>query len=235
MSATIDGSATESLEFKFEGFKPEQLLQWADEEFGQSLAVSTSFGIQSAVTLHLATSVNPGIPVIWVDTGYLPEETYQYVTTLSERLNLNLHVFRSQITPAEMESRYGRLWESERVSDLDLYDQIRKVEPMERALQQLNVRGWVSGLRAQQTDFRQQLPRVKRSGSRYRIYPILKWDSRDVYRYMQRHDLPQHPLFDQGYTTIGDAHSSRPLGLSDASDRDTRFRGMKQECGIHTN
>ena len=177
-------SATESIsgsfEDKFVGLSAENLLRWATSEFGDSLAVSTSFGIQSAVTLRLATQINPGIKVIWVDTGYLPDETYAYATTLTKQLRLNLHVFESAISPAEMESQYGRLWESDHVEDLNLYDKIRKVEPMQRALDELGVRGWVSGLRASQTEFRKRLTPVKRTGSRFRIYPILEWTNRDV-------------------------------------------------------
>lgn len=145
----------------------------------------------------------PEIPVIWVDTGYLHEETHRYAEQLTSQLDLNL------------------------------YDQIRKVEPMQRALDELNTRGWISGLRSSQTEYRQKLPPIMRSGSRYRIYPILEWTNRDTYQFMQRHGLPQHPLFEQGYVTVGDKHSSRPFRVDDADERDTRFRGLKQECGLH--
>ena len=124
--STVD-PLTESFEDKFQGMTAQELLTWAFDEFGDSLAVSTSFGIQSAVTLHLATAINPNVKIIWVDTGYLPPETMSYAKTLTERLNLNLHTYRSPLSPQQMESRYGRLWESPDVSDLDLYDQIRKV------------------------------------------------------------------------------------------------------------
>ena len=221
------------METRFSNLSPEQLLRWADSEFSNQLVMSTSFGIQSSVMLHLATKVKPDVPVIWIDTGYLPEETYAYATTLTKLLGLNLHVYESPLSPAEMELKHGRLWETGRVEDLNRYDQIRKVEPMERALNELDARGWISGLRAQQTEHRQGLPPVKRVESRYRIYPILNWSNRDIYRYMQTHELPQHPLFSQGYATVGDAHSSRPITLDDAHERDTRFFGIKQECGLH--
>ena len=218
---------------RFDGLTAEELVNWADEEFSSGLVMSTSFGIQSAVTLHLVSRVRSSIPVIWVDTGYLPDETYRYAESLTARLDLNLQIAKSELSPEEMEARFGRLWESENVADLDRYDQIRKVEPMQRALDGLRATGWISGVRADQTDYRQTLPRVKRSGSRYRIYPILTWSSRDVYHYMKQHGLPQHPLFDQGYTTVGDKHSSRPLTFADQDDRQTRFGGLKQECGLH--
>lgn len=233
MPATLDGSLSDSMESRFSVLTADQLVKWSVEEFGDELAVSTSFGIQSAVTLHLVTQIHPQVRVIWVDTGYLHEETYAYARTLTTRLNLNLRVYQSPLSPNEMERVHGRLWESDSVEDLDLYDRIRKVEPMQRALNELNVRGWLSGLRAEQTEFRKSLPPIKRQGDRYRIYPILYWTSCDIYAYMQEHSLPQHPLFEQGYTTVGDVHSSRPMTDHDLSERDTRFHGLKQECGLH--
>lgn len=211
----------------------DRLLQWADENFGDGLVMSTSFGIQSAVTLHLATQVRRDLPVIWVDTGYLPRETYHYAARLTSMLDLNLHVARSPITPRDMEARFGRLWESDRIEDLNRYDRIRKVEPMQRALKDLGATAWISGLRADQTDYRRGLSQVRLQAGRHRLYPILHWTNRDVWQYMQQHRLPQHPLFEQGYTTVGDVHSSRPVTTADTDDRSTRFRGLKQECGLH--
>ena len=233
MSLLISTPAVDSFAVPYSGLSSENLIRWAKQEFGDQLAVSTSFGIQSSVTLKLVTDVMPEIPVIWVDTGYLHEETHRYADQLTSQLNLNLHVYRSPISPIEMEARFGKLWDSDEVADLNLYDQIRKVEPMQRALDDLDVRGWISGLRSSQTQYRQKLPPIKRSGSRYRIYPILEWTNRDTYQFMQRHDLPQHPLFEQGYVTVGDQHSSRPFRLDDTDERDTRFRGLNQECGLH--
>ena len=232
MIARLEGSLTDSMERRFSGLNSSQLMSWAVGQFGDQLAMSTSFGIQSAVTLHLATSIMPDIPVIWVDTGYLPEETYEYAVMLTRRLGLNLQIYESPMSPESMEAEHGRLWESDDVEDLNLYDKIRKVEPMYRALNELEVRGWVSGLRADQTEFRKKLPPIKRAKTRYRVYPILEWTSRDVYFYMEDNGLPQHPLFHKGYTTVGDKHSSRPARF-DEDERDTRFRGLKQECGIH--
>lgn len=228
--ATIDPPSCDSA---LESLSAAALLEWAAERFGKSLAMSTSFGIQSAVTLQLATRVLPEIPVIWVDTGYLPPETYRYADELASRLKLNLHVFQSNISPARMEALHGRLWETGDAADFQRYDDIRKVEPMARALEQLQPKAWISGLRSQQTDFRKTLSRVSSDRNRHKVLPILHWTNRDVYRFMQENDLPQHPLFEQGYSTVGDWHSSRPTSADDTNDRDTRFGGLKQECGIH--
>ncbi|MGI9474150.1 MAG: phosphoadenylyl-sulfate reductase [Rubripirellula sp.] len=209
------------------------LMEWAADRFGDSLVVSTSFGIQSAVTLHLATQVNPTIPVIWVDTGYLPNETYRYAEQLTSLLNLNLHVYQSEISAARMEAMHGQLWETDRETDYQLYDDLQKVEPLQRAFKELQPLAWVSGLRSEQTGFRRTLKRVAFDGQRQKVLPILHWTSKDIYEYMQQHSLPNHPMFELGYTTVGDWHSSRPPSSDDANDRATRFRGLKEECGIH--
>ncbi len=210
-----------------------ELVTWASELMGDGLVLSTSFGIQSAVMLHLVTQVMPTIPVIWVDTGYLPAETYQFADELAARLQLNLHVYQSLISPARMEALYGTLWEHDDVESLNRYDFIRKVEPMQRALKELNATAWLTGLRRDQTQHRQTLQRVNEQHGIYKILPILHWTAKDVYYYLKEYDLPYHPLFDQGYVTVGDWHSSRPLMSSDDHERDTRFHGIKQECGLH--
>ncbi|PZV04531.1 MAG: phosphoadenosine phosphosulfate reductase [Leptolyngbya sp.] len=209
------------------------LVQWGHNTFGDGLVLSTSFGIQSAVMLHLVTQVVPQIPVVWVDTGYLPVETYRFAEELSTRLKLNLKVYQSPLSPARMEALHGRLWEQHDVEALNRYDKIRKVEPMQRALGDLNATAWLTGLRSDQTDHRKSLERVGHQGGRYKLLPILKWTSKDVYDYLVAHDLPYHPLFDKGYVTVGDWHSSRPITAADDNERDTRFKGLKQECGLH--
>jgi len=209
------------------------MIEWSAKNFGNGMVMTTSFGIQAAVMLHLVTAIVPQIPVIWIDTGYLPAETYQFAEELTQRLKLNLQVYQSPISPARMEALFGKLWEKNDVEAFNRYDHIRKVEPMQRALHELNPTAWLAGLRRNQTQHRRNLPRVEKQEQLYKIYPILDWHSRDIYQYLTAHDLPYHPYFDQGYVSVGDWHSSRPLTADDNNDRDTRFNGLKQECGLH--
>ncbi|MGB3672504.1 MAG: phosphoadenylyl-sulfate reductase [Phormidesmis sp.] len=223
----------EALNKRFDQADAVELIEWGAQTFGNSLVMSTSFGIQSAVMLGLVTSVIPDIPVIWIDTGYLPAETYRFAEQLTERLSLNLQVYQSPLSPARMEAIYGRLWEVGTVAAFNRYDHIRKVEPMQRALSELGAIAWLTGLRSQQTDHRKTLDRITVQASRYKLLPILHWHSKDVYTYLKKHDLPYHPFFNEGYVSVGDWHSSRPVGADDTDDRATRFKGLKQECGIH--
>jgi len=207
-------------------------LKWGLDTFGEGFALTTSFGIQSAVSLHLISRLERPVTVIWVDTGYLPPETYTYAEQLMERLGLRVHVAQSTISPARMEALHGRLWDTGRVEDLEAYHRIRKVEPLDRAMAELNVTCWASGVRGRQTDHRRAMQPLEQVRGRWALRPLLDWTSREVYYYMQEHDLPQHPLFAQGYSTVGDWHSSGPDDGS-SSGRSTRFGGLKQECGIH--
>ena len=212
----------------------QERLEWAANRFEGRFALTTSFGIQSAVLLHMVSRLKnaESVPVIWVDTGYLPTETYQYVETLQKLLNIRLVVAQSSISPARMEAVQGRLWETGSVQDLELYHRIRKVEPLEQAFSSLQIECWASGVRRGQTDLRDLMTWLDPIRGRLSLRPVLDWSPKDVYYYMQSNDLPQHPLFEQGYSTVGDWHSSGPDAGS-ASGRDTRFGGLKQECGIH--
>ena len=211
-------------------------LRWALDTFGNGLVITTSFGIQSAVLLHLVSQLMAErdftIPVVWVDTGYLPPETYRYAQQLSQRLGLAPHVAQAELSPARMEAIHGRLWETGEVEDLEFYHRLRKVEPLDRALRVLAATCWASGVRDNQTDHRRSMTVLDPVRQRWSLRPLLSWSNRDVYYYMQEHDLPQHPLFEQGYSTVGDWHSSAPDDGS-VSGRATRFGGLKQECGIH--
>jgi phosphoadenosine phosphosulfate reductase len=213
---------------------PQERLAWGIETFGEGLALTSSFGIQSAVLLHMLSELAGGstVPVLWVDTGYLPPESYRYAAELQERLGFDLRVVQAGLSPARMEALHGRLWESGTVEDLELYNRLRKVEPLERGFAELGVRCWASGVRGGQTDHRSTMAVIDGVRGRWALRPLLAWSRRDVYYYMERHGLPQHPLFEQGYSTVGDWHSSGPDTAS-ASGRATRFGGLKQECGIH--
>ena len=208
-------------------------IEWAAERFGPHLVLSTSFGIQAAVMLHLVTRVVPEIPVLWVDTGYLPAATHRFAAELTERLALNLRTYRAELSPARMEAMHGRLWESGEDDALNLYDRIRKVEPMQRALRELGATAWLAGLRAEQTTHRSGLLAVGKQWGRYKVLPILRWATKDVHDYLRANDLPLHPLFHEGYATVGDWHSSRPMTATDEHERETRFGGLKEECGLH--
>jgi phosphoadenosine phosphosulfate reductase len=206
-------------------------VRWALERFRPDIILSSSFGAQSAVSLHLVTQQWPEIPVVLLDTGYLFPETYQFVDQLTERLKLNLKVYRPAISSAWQEARYGKLWEKG-VEGIEQYNQIHKVEPMQRALRELSARVWITGLRRQQARSRANLGVLRLQEDVLKVHPIIDWTDRQIYQYLIEYDLPYHPLWEKGYVSIGDTHTTRPL-TADMSEEDTRFFGLKRECGIH--
>lgn len=214
-----------------EGLDARERVRWALEHLPAPFAVSTSFGAQAAVMLHLVSTEAPAIPVILVDTGYLFRETYKFADQLTARLNLNLHVVQSATSVAWFEARHGRLWE-EGVDGIERYNHLRKVEPMRRALDDLGIRTWFAGLRRSQSRTRTKLRPVSMQDHRWKVCPLHDWTDRTVFEYLKEHDLPYHPLWHKGYVSIGDWHTTR--ALAEAGDGEaTRFFGLKRECGLH--
>lgn len=206
-------------------------VAWALETLPGEHIVSSSFGAQAAVMLHMLVSQKPDIPVVVIDTGYLFPETYRFIDELTDRLDLNLQVFRAALSPAWQEARYGRRWERG-AAGIGAYNRFTKVEPMERALETLDVGTWFAGIRRSQSRSRARTPFIEASGQRWKVHPIADWTDRDVYVYLKRHDLPYHPLWEKGYVSIGDVHTTRPAG-EDGLAEHTRFFGLKRECGLH--
>jgi len=193
--------------------------------------LASSFGAQSAVSLHMVARERR-VPVILIDTGYLFPETYTFVDELQAKLDLDLRIYRASTSPAWQEARYGRLWE-QGLSGLDRYNEINKVEPMRRALSELGIQVWHSGVRRDQSSTRAQLPVLAVANGRFKLHPIIDWSDRTIGRYLNQHDLPYHPLWDAGYVSIGDTHTTAPL-TAGISIEQTRFFGLKRECGLHT-
>lgn len=233
---TLDESQSESLAVAAANRRlammgaPER-VRWALANLPGPAVLSSSFGAQAAVSLHMVTREAPDIPVILIDTGYLFAETYRFVDALTARLALNLRVYRSALSPAWQEARYGERWR-QGVAGLDAYHRDNKIEPMQRALRELGAATWFAGLRRQQSASRQDAPLVQRSGDFWKVHPIADWSDRDIHRYLKAHDLPYHPLWQQGYVSIGDRHTTRPLGSGEDAEQ-TRFFGIKRECGLH--
>ena len=206
-------------------------VRWAYETYGDKLVLTTSFGVQSAVMLHLVTTQIPQIPVIFVDTGYLFPSTYTFAAELTERLKLNLKTYIPLQTAAQQEALHGKLWEKG-LEGLERYNRINKVEPMNRAVKELGATAWLSGLRRTQSSSRGERKVVEAQNKVTKIYPIIDWNDRDIYTYLTENDLPYHPLWDQGYVSVGDWHSTKKLGVG-MTEEETRFGGLKRECGLH--
>lgn len=209
----------------------QQRIAWAFKVLPGEHALSSSFGAQSAAILHLVTRERSDVPVVLIDTGYLFPETYRFADALTDRLGLNLKVVRPSLGAAWMEARHGRLWE-QGMAGLQHYSRLRKIEPMRRALQDLGARTWIAGLRRAQSESRKAIEFVELRDGRWKFHPLADWSNRSVWNYLQRHGLPLHPLWQSGYVSIGDVHTTVPLQPG-MREEDTRFFGIKRECGLH--
>ncbi len=218
-------------EQNLENASAEDRIRWAVERFGDGLVMTTSFGVQAALMLHMATRIAPRIPVIFIDTGYLFPETYRFARDLTETLGLNVKKYTPLMTAAEQEALYGKQWE-QGIDGLKRYNHINKVEPMARAVRELGATAWLAGLRRSQSSTRGTLKVVQQQNKVAKVYPIIDWDNKRVHQYLTKHGLPYHPLWEQGYVSVGDWHSTTKL-LEGMREEDTRFGGLKRECGLH--
>lgn len=216
---------------QLEHLEAEERVRIALDHFDDKIILTSSFGAQAAVMLHLVTQQRPNIPVVLVDTGYLFPETYQFVDELADKLNLNLNIYKAGISAAWQEARYGKLWE-QGLEGLNKYNDINKVQPMRKALEQLDAEAWFSGIRRVQSSTRTERKIIEEQNGRIKVHPIADWDNRQVHFYLKDANLPYHPLWDKGYMSIGDWHSSSPV-TADTTEEESRFGGLKRECGLH--
>ncbi len=214
---------------RFERLSAPEILRWAWETFGSHMAASSSFQTQSVPLLHLISQICPAMPVIFLDTGLHFPETLLFRDQLQERFNLNIVDVRPVIARGELAARYGV---SLPEHDPDLCCYLHKVEPMQRAL--TGFRAWVSGARRDQTEQRQAQAILERLPSGLlKIQPMLNWTKTEINNYIEMYHLPRHPLFVQGYRSIGCAPCTQPSFAED--ERAGRWAGLdKTECGLHT-
>jgi phosphoadenosine phosphosulfate reductase len=197
---------------------------------GLSVCASSSFQTQSVPLLHLLSRIDAGIPIYFLDTGYLFPETYLFRDRLAAQFGLNVVTLRPVVGKLQQRGADGNLLFT---SDPDMCCDINKVQPMSVALARQDV--WISGVRADQTAQRGAM-QVEQPGPHgtLRFHPLLDWTAADVADYAHRHQLPAHPLDSKGYTSIGCEPCTRPPSAS-AQDRNGRWYGMqKRECGLHT-
>lgn len=224
----------EKLNQEFETKKPEEILAWVTGEFGGRIALSSSFGPESGVLLHMASRLDPAVPVLFLETGYHFPETLEYREALTKLFGLK-NVLELKADPkrkAEVVARYeGVPYEK----SPDLCCQINKVEPIDLALKEFDA--WMSGIRRQQTDFRKSIRIVeeykKGDTELYKISPLANFTSREMWWYLKEHRIPKHPLYDKGYLSVGCWPCTRPVQPGD-DERSGRWAGRaKTECGIH--
>lgn len=220
----------DALNQRFAGVDTQEMLRtlFTENALGE-VAVVSSFGTESAVLLHLVAQADPTVPVIFVDTLKMFQETLDYRETLVKALGIkDSRVVVPDADVLAKKDDKGLRWSY----DPDGCCEIRKVEPLARAKQGLDA--WISGRKAFQSSTRQNLPRFQVEEGRLKINPLGDWVKAELEAYFEEHRLPRHPLEAQGYLSIGcEPCTSKVLPGEDP--RSGRWRGWdKVECGIHT-
>ena len=207
------------------------ILRWTWDTFGSDAAATSSFQTQSLPLLHLIATTVPELPVLFLDTGFHFPETLRFRDRVVGELGLNLHILKTRMGHDRFREKHGQLHRR----DPDLCCHLNKVKPLQRALAERSA--WVAGIRRDQTAQRQDTPILSAPGDvdRYDVYkicPIASWTEGQVTRYRMQHDLPEHPLGEQGYASIGCAPCTQPVTSGDS--RAGRWADhTKTECGLH--
>lgn len=213
---------------ELEGRHPEAILQWAWDRFAPSIAATSSFQTQSLPLLHMIGRSTPRMPILFLDTGFHFPETLAYRDRVVKLLGLNLQVLEPKMGHDGFLQEYGELYRR----NPDLCCHINKVEPLERAKAGLDA--WVAGIRRDQTPAREGTPVLSRQeDGLVKICPMVTWTQEAVEGYIETHGLPQHPLHDEGFGSIGCAPCTRRV-MEGEDFRAGRWAGsQKSECGIH--
>jgi phosphoadenosine phosphosulfate reductase len=211
---------------------PDELVRSVLEPADHTACLTCSFQAEDMVVLDLARKVRPAVPVLFLDTGYHFPETYAYRDKMTELWQLNLVNLLPERSVAAQEAQFGKLY----VIEPSRCCGLRKVEPLQRALEQYDV--WLTGLRREQSPSRASLEEIETqrlpSGHQIRkITPLAHWTTEDVWTYVRVHQIETLSLYDEGYTSIG-CQPCTSLPSDPSNPRSGRWGGTKLECGIHT-
>jgi phosphoadenosine phosphosulfate reductase len=238
MPATLISNPAEvaSLATEFESASATEILRWAFDQFGSTAAIGTSFQGAGLVTIHHAVAAGLPLPVFTIDTGLLFPETLDLKARLEKYFGIVIESLVPECTVEEQAQDIGReLW----LSNPDLCCTLRKVEPLQRKLSQLDA--WIAGLRREQSAGRSRIQILElyefdklREKNILKVNPLARWSRDQVWDYIRHHGIPYNPLMDRGFRSIGCYPCTRVV-ISGQDDRAGRWTGFdKSECGIHT-
>ncbi|MGH2973096.1 MAG: phosphoadenylyl-sulfate reductase [Gaiellaceae bacterium] len=238
MTELLDELDAGELSIRFEGEEPQALLEWALEEFGSKIAISTAFQIDGSVLIDMAYAIDPDVRVFSIDTGRLPVETLDFAETLRGRysgLNLELVEPDPEHVRRLVESNGEDLFRAS-VENRLLCCNVRKVQPLLRQLDGLDA--WITGLRRDQWATRTNIRKVEIDhdhDAMVKLNPLAEWTGRDTWAYLRDNDVPVHPLYAKGFTSIGCAPCTRAIrpGEEERSGRWWWEENAPKECGMH--
>ena len=229
LKGSENGQRAAELSAHYEGMTPQEILRDAiRNQFFGDITLSSSFGADSAALLHMVSEIDPNLPVLFLDTDRHFFQTLQYRDELAARLGLtNIVNLRADAEEAAAEDGKGTLWRTHPDQCCDL----RKVRPLNRIMEGYGA--WISGRKRHQSTTRTNLPIVEWDGRHFKVNPLATWSQADLDAYFAQHNLPPHPLVEQGFPSIGCFTCTKPVASGEDA-RSGRWAGTeKVECGIH--
>jgi len=216
---------------RLETSTPQEVIQWAVDEYGDQLTMATAFGPEGCTILAMLAEIAPQTHVFNLDTGYQFEETLQLRDRIARRLGIEVQLERPETTVEEFEEMHGGPLYKTNPDQCCFH---RKIEVLHRAVDGFTA--WMSAIRRDQSDFRKNAPIVgwdKKFGL-VKVNPLANWTKADVWGYITKQDVPYNPLHDQGYPSVGCWPCTRKV-LFGQDERAGRWSGTeKTECGLHT-
>ncbi len=219
----------ETLNAAFDGLAPQEVLKWlAHNTANGDVPLVSSFGADSVVLLHMISQIDPGYPVLFIDTGKHFVATLSYRDQLREHFGLtNLASIGPDAAQLKEQDPYGSLW----ISNPDACCDLRKTLPLDRAM--AGYGGWITGRKRYQTGDRSKLATFELKDGKVKVNPLASWGPKDVADYVKAQSLPGHPLVPKGYLSIGCAPCTSPVEEGQDA-RSGRWKGSdKSECGLH--
>ena len=234
----MDDLEAGELSVEFEGLEPWDVLEWGLGRFGERLSLSTAFQDGDVALIDMAYRIDPEVRVFSIDTGRLPQETHDLIEELRERYaGLRLELLSPDGGQVQrLVDRHGPNLFLRSVEQRLLCCNVRKVQPLTRHLATLDA--WITGLRRDQWASRTDIRKIEIDhdhGGIVKLNPLAEWAEDEVWDYVRERDVPYHPLYDRGYTSIGCAPCTRALAPGEQS-RDGRWwweENAPKECGVH--
>jgi phosphoadenosine phosphosulfate reductase len=233
----LDELEAGELAIEFDDQEPQDVIGWVLERFGDKVAICTSLQAEGMAIVDMAWRINPCVRVFTVDTGRLPQETYELIDRVREKYGIPFEVYAPDAHQVgAMVRRHGVNLFYREVPLRLLCCQVRKVLPLRRVLSQLDA--WVTGLRREQWATRSNIRKIELDhdhGGIVKVNPLADWTEEEVWEYIRTYDVPSHPLYDQGYPSIGCAPCTRPIrpGENPRAGRWWWENGAPKECGMH--
>jgi len=218
------------LKIAAETWRPERVLAWVFDTFGEAVAISSAFGAEGMVLIDIASRVRRNFRLFTLDTEFLFPETYNLMDRVEEKYGITIEKVYPLLSPEEQERVHGpALWQR----NPDDCCNLRKVEPLRRKLGEL--KAWITSIRRDQTAARAGVGKIEwdEKFGLVKINPVADWNSKQVWQYIREHDVPYNALHEQSYPSIGCTHCTRAVRPGE-DPRAGRWAGSsKTECGLH--